>query len=169
MMSYEDREQTHFDEEDVSGKLEGLIDRQLSLLMATLDESGFPHLSYSPYAWVDGFFYVLMSQLAPHTAHVESHPEVEIMLIADERDTSQIYARERAQWRCNVEKVADESEESESICELMSERHGGIVELINSLGDFHLYRLLPGEGRYVAGFGKAYCIEGARVREWLTG
>jgi len=42
------------------------------------------------------FFYVLMSQLAPYTAHVDSYPHVEVMLITDESEASQIYARERA-------------------------------------------------------------------------
>jgi len=95
-------EKTFFHEDDVTDRLKELIERQQSLLMATLDATGFPYLSYAPYVWVDGFFYVLMSQLAPYTAHVDSYPHVEVMLITDESEASQIYARERAQWRCEV-------------------------------------------------------------------
>ncbi|HHO69921.1 MAG TPA: pyridoxamine 5'-phosphate oxidase family protein [Halothiobacillus sp.] len=49
-------EKTFFHEDDVTDRLKELIERQQSLLMATLDATGFPYLSYAPYVWVDGFF-----------------------------------------------------------------------------------------------------------------
>jgi len=66
-----------------------------------------------------------------------------------------------------VVRIADDSDEHDKIVEQMSERHGSIVDLINSLSDFHLYRFEPGEGHYVVGFGQAYCVNGCEVNGWL--
>jgi len=71
--------------------------------------------------------------------------------------------RSRSDWRCEAVCNADDSGEHDKIVAQMSERHGSIVDLINSLSDFHLYRFEPGGGRYVAGFGKTYCVNGCKV------
>ena len=45
----------------------------------------------------------------------------------------------------------------------MQEKFGETIELLRSLPDFHLLALTPVNGKYVAGFGKAYSIN---VVDW---
>jgi len=157
---------------DAATELERLCDlrdRMRALVMATVDEDGFPNLSSLPYLWYDEAFWVLMSDLSPHTAHVQANPTVEIMLIEDEGSARNIYGRLRANWRADVTKVASYDSRRDDVLAGMRSRHGSIVELLTQLSDFHLHRLSPGSGRLVGGFGKAFRIDGFTLVEHLRG
>ena len=45
----------------------------------------------------------------------------------------------------------------------MAERLGGTVGLLRQLGDFHLIKLTPQTGQYIAGFGQAFDIDFAEL------
>lgn len=157
---------------DAAAEIERLLqlrERMQALIMATVDEDGFPNLSTLPYVWHDNAFWVLMSELSPHTAHVQANPTVEIMLIEDEADARNIYSRLRATWRADVSRVASYDSRRETVIEAMRARHGSIIELLTQLSDFHLQRLVPGSGRLVGGFGKAFRIDGFELVEHLRG
>jgi len=157
---------------DAATQIERLVQlrgRVQTLLMATVDEDGFPNLSTLPFVWHDDAFWVLMSDLSPHSAHVRANPTVEIMLIEDEADARNIYGRLRATWRADVSQVAAYDSRREAVIEALRQRHGSIVELLTQLSDFHLHRLVPGSGRLVGGFGKAFRIDGFSLVEHLRG
>jgi len=68
-----------------------------------------------------------------------------------------------------VTRLAREDERSDAIFELMQARFGTIVPLLRGLNDFYVFVFTPKQGRFIAGFGKAYRLEELRVVEHLRG
>jgi putative heme iron utilization protein len=154
---------------DVQHKLESFIATRQSLVLATHDVQGECEMGVAPFVHVDGVFAVLLSGLAPHTRHLEHEPRAQIMLLEDEAETRQPYARLRMTLSCDVTWLAREHERSDALFELMQARFGSIVPLLRGLNDFHVFILTPRHGRFIAGFGKAYRLEELRVVEHLRG
>ncbi len=149
--------------------LESFIATRQSLVLATADAEGGCELGVAPFVHVEGAFAVLLSGLAPHTRHLEHEPSAQIILLEDEAETRQPYARLRMTLSCVVTRLAREHERSDAIFELMQARFGSIVPLLRGLNDFHAFVFKPKQGRFIAGFGKAYRLDGLSVVEHLRG
>ncbi|WP_407275041.1 HugZ family protein [Halothiobacillus sp. DCM-1] len=146
-----------------------LRDQARALILATIDEDGFPSLSTLPFVWYEQAFWVLMSDLSPHTKQVRHHPVVELMLIEDEAKTHNIYNRARVTWRADVMRVERGDSRSSEVFQGLRSRHGKIVDVLLQLPDFHLHRMVPGAGRLVNGFGRAFKIDGFDLLTHLRG
>lgn len=131
---------------------------QQSLLLASLGEDDFPHSSYAPFICHEGNFYILISDISKHANYLRKHEKAAIMLIADEVDTKQIYARKRLSYDVIAKQV--DAEPRETVLDLLQQRHGEIVGNLRQLSDFQLFSLQPLKGRYVKGFGQAFDIKG---------
>ncbi len=132
-----------------------------TLQLATLTPEGKPNASYSPFVIDEqGNFYIFVSQLASHTQDLLANPQASILLIQDEAESKQIFARRRISYQCDVEIVGDESSDYIPMLDALENRFGTIVELLRTLPDFILFRLKPTQGQYVKGFGKAYKLVG---------
>lgn len=142
--------------------LTGLLAESRSLVMAFVDEAGRPHVSHLPFAWIDSGFFVWVSSLAEHSAPLHRGSPVEVMILADEAQTPQLYARKRASWQCAVHAVTDTAA-IEAGLDALRARHGEVVSLLAGLGDFRGFRLEPNEGRLVLGFAQAYPLAGLSV------
>lgn len=130
-----------------------------SLVLATADDHGMPHASYAPFVRdPSGNFYVFVSALARHTAHL-ARGRAEILLIEDQALTPNPFARRRLTYQCTCEAVARGSEWDKVMTEF-SHRFGHVVATLRQLPDFTLFRLTPGDGVYVKGFGQAFRIPG---------
>lgn len=140
-----------------------------SLVLATVDEHGAPHASAAPFVRdPQGCFYVFVSALARHTAHL-ARGRAEVLLIEDQALTSNPFARRRLSYQCSAEAVAPGPERDRLLVEF-HHRFGNIVATLRQLPDFILYRLNPRDGMYVKGFGQAYRIpEGDLERISLIG
>jgi putative heme iron utilization protein len=132
-----------------------------TLQLSTLTSDGKPYASYSPFV-VDelGNFYIFISQLAGHTQNLINNPQASILLIEDEADTRQIFARQRINYQCDVEVVNTDEADYVSQLDAMQTRFGSVMGLLKTLPDFILFRLTPYQGQYVVGFGKAYKLVG---------
>lgn len=150
-------------------RLISLRDASRALILGTIDEDGFPSLSTLPFVWRHEAFWVLMSDLSPHTRHVAVSPIVEIMLLEDESAVQNIYNRVRVTWRSDVSRVERSDTRAEEVVADFRARHGKIVDVLLQLSDFHLQRVAPGAGRLVNGFGKAFRIDGFELVEQLRG
>ena len=137
-----------------------------TLQLSTLTAEGKPNASYSPFV-VDkqGNFYIFVSQLASHTQDLLANPQASILLIQDEADARQIFARRRISYQCDVEIVSDDSSDYLLMLNALEERFGNVVELLRTLPDFILFKLTPFQGQYVKGFGKAYKLVGDGLLE----
>ncbi len=143
-----------------------LLEGAKTLQLATLDVSGEASISYAPFVRDDaGNFYIFISGLASHTQEVLQHPVVAVMVIADEQDTRQMFARTRATYRCVAEVVARDEVLHAQILDAMEVRFGNVVGLLRGLGDFVMFRLKPQSGRFVMGFGQAFVLAGEGLRD----
>lgn len=138
-----------------------LLTTQQTLQLATLDTNGNPAISYAPFFRDEiGNFYIFISGLASHTQDLLQHPAVAVMLIADEQDARQIFARTRVTYQCSAEVVTRDTPEATSLLDAMQARFGEVVGVLRGLGDFVLFRLKPQSGRFVMGFGQAFVLTG---------
>lgn len=134
------------------------LETHKTLALATLDEAGAPCISYAPFLLHDGVFYIFISQLAAHTRHLQHQHLASVMVMADEGETRNLFACQRFSQAVVAEAVADNSL-AELVLDNMQEVLGKTLGLLRGLSDFGLYRLVPqGNGRYVAGFGKAFDV-----------
>lgn len=146
--------------EQLQQGLERLQVSSKTLLLSTLSEGGMPELSYAPYAKsVQGGFYIFVSELAAHTVNMRSRPVASVLFIQDERDSRNLYARERLSWRCAVREVGRDTEEYQAGLVLLTQAQGNMVDMLRGLSDFHLLMLEPQAGSYVVGFGQAFEVE----------
>ena len=81
------------------------------------------------------------------------------MVLQDEAETTNLFARKRLSVPFSAEAVSRESEEFSVIMRLFRDEFGPIVDMLESLPDFILFQLSPsGDGNYVEGFGKASSV-----------
>lgn len=153
----------------VQSDLETFLASRRSLVLGTQAEDGRVELSVAPFVASEEGFAVFLSDLAPHTANLRRSASVEALLLEDEADARQPFARTRVSLACSAMPIQSDDERGEVVLDQMESLFGGIVPLLRGLPDFHLFLLRPVSGRYVAGFGKAYRMEGLRVVEHLRG
>ncbi|MEE9320285.1 MAG: pyridoxamine 5'-phosphate oxidase family protein [Granulosicoccus sp.] len=149
--------------DDIKSALEALKTSMLSLQLATISEEGEPHCGYTPFIINGADFYIFVSQLSLHTRDLLSTRRAGVMLIADEQNSSQIYARTRVNYQCTASVISQEEEHYDSLLDALRERQGKMVDLIRQLPDFILFRLTPTSGQFVMGLGKAYRLSGENL------
>ncbi|MDY0272757.1 MAG: pyridoxamine 5'-phosphate oxidase family protein [Advenella sp.] len=143
----------------LQAEIDRLHNECLSLVMATNNNKGEPNASYSPFAWLNNRFYILVSGLATHTVNLQQNPSLAILLADDESKTRNIYARVRLSYQARAETVDKNSEEYENALAALTQRAGKTVSLLSTLPDFVMVRLLPSKGTLVQGFGKAFAFD----------
>ena len=119
-----------------------------------------PHASYAPFLYQDGCFYILISELARHASNLAEARVASIMIIRDESDSPNLFARHRLTLDCTVEEVPWGGDYRPEITNAMKRRFGAIINQLCSFQDIHLFRIIPTKGRYICGFGKAYRVNG---------
>ncbi|KGK43186.1 HugZ protein [Nitrincola sp. A-D6] len=142
-------------------------DSRKTLVMATLDQAANPNVSYAPFALQKDGYYVLVSEIARHGQNLQLCNRVSIMLIEDESETRQIYARKRLTFDAVANEVSRDSQEWQQGIDALRVRQGNIIDNLSQLGDFHLYRLIPEKGLYVKGFGQAFTVSGDELIDFV--
>jgi len=137
-----------------------------SLMMATLSEDGSPHISYTPFYLHGKHYLILISELALHTRNLIARPTVDIMLIQDESEAGQLFARNRLTLSCDAKEITSEDADHTPLLDQFQSRHGKTVGLLRQLPDFHLLQLTPRSGRFVMGFGQAYELSGDNLDQF---
>ncbi len=141
-------------------EVRALRDSRKTLVMATLDQDANPNVSYAPFALQEDGYYVLVSEIARHGQNLQQCKRISIMLIEDEGETRQIYARQRLTFDAQANEVPRDSLDWQRGIDALRTRQGDIIDNLSQLGDFHLFRLIPDKGLYVKGFGKAFTVSG---------
>ena len=136
---------------------EMLTTRQVLCLAATID--GEPAASLLPFAVAPDYrgVYVQASTLAKHSRALQ--PGAKVGLLIHEPDIDGVDALQVA--RLTVQATVQLLERGTGAFEEASElfvRRLPSTEMTLALGDFSLYRLAFGSGRYVAGFAQAYHV-----------
>jgi len=142
----------------IGPEIEEFRQQQRTLQLATITAEGLPHVSYSPFIFLPGGYYILVSDIAQHGQNLKHSPNVSIMMIEDEQQAKSIYARKRLSFDAQANLIERDSHEWTQGISALEERFGEIVSVLSTLQDFNLYRLEPERGRFVKGFGKAFEI-----------
>jgi hypothetical protein len=64
-----------------------------------------------------------------------------------------------------VKEIQRGKEPWEKILDAMQGKHGGLIEMLKPLDDFHLFEITPIEASYVRGFAQAYKVTGTNLSE----
>lgn len=136
-----------------------------SVQLATADERGKPEASYAPCIRDSKHIYVFVSELSRHTANLILNPQVSLLFIEPENGARQAFARRRLSYFAKVEEVARNSEPFARLLDNFQKQFGSIIDVLRGLKDFHLLKLVPQSGNYVAGFGKAFELAGDDLDE----
>ena len=134
-------------------------------LLATVTQDQIPCASYAPLVWVDNFCYFYLSDLASHTRNLKRCPTISLLLMEDEDQVDNAFARRRITFEATV--VIVEREES-LFAQVLTEFHhcfGKVMDVIEPLPDFHLFRVELQAGRFVRGFGQAYELTGDHLND----
>ena len=116
-----------------------------------------PDASYAPFVRrADNCFYIFISGLAKHTNNLLSTHRASLLFIEDEGKASQVFARTRMTFDCQAQLVAKHTPLGAQVLALMHQKFGKVVEIIEPLPDFRLFRLLPKSCSYVTGFANAF-------------
>lgn len=150
-------------EQRLADEVLAFIDSRRSLQLATLGSDGVPYASYAPFARDADCLYVILSDIAIHGVNLRRSPRASVLIIEDEDGAEELFARQRVGYQVEAEELAVGSQVFERGVDYLAERHGERPRNLAGLADFHLYRLRPGAGRYVKGFGKAYALEGGTL------
>lgn len=133
------------------------VQQKKTLVLSMLDDEGHPFTSCAPFVQKDGKLYIYISEVAEHYHFLEKNDWIDVFLVADEADSKNAFATERARWNCTPKNIGNDG--YEDIFHLFHERHGkAMVEMLRGL-DFSLFELTPEKGRYVIGFGLAFDVD----------
>ena len=127
---------------------------------------GEPNLAMVAYAFAQDFsvFYIHVSKLGKHTKDMESDPHVSLLITEadDRRPDPQTLAR--VSMRGMAEILPRTEPGYSQVRDLYLQRFPE-AEQFFSLGDFNLWRITPKEGRFVAGFGRAFNLVPAALKK----
>ena len=131
--------------------------------LATLGETGGPEASYAPCVWHDGDCFLFLSALSNHTGNLMRDARISLMLLEDAAAAPNSFARKRVSLRGKAVTVAREDRLYEDVLAEFRRRFGEIMQLLESLPDFTLFRIGLEAGSFVRGFGQAYRLEGHKL------
>lgn len=132
------------------------LETKKTLILNMLDEEGKPFSSITPFVKKEGNLYIYISQVADHFRYMENNEWIDAMIVADESDTKNPFATERARWRCKPTNIGNEGHD-EVFALFNSKFNANMMDMLRGL-DFSLFKLTPTNGRYVIGFGLAFDV-----------
>jgi len=154
-----------------------------TLILSTFDSHGTLETSVAPFVIDEaGYLYLFVSELALHTQNilewikakevavsnlVSLKPPglISCLLVADEMETNQLFARERLTMQLDLAEIDRASALFELIMTRFEFKFGEVITLLKSLSDFHLIQLTPITGGYVKGFGQAFTFKGCPCQQ----
>lgn len=149
--------------------IDALHQKSQTLQLASLTPEGTPHASYAPYVVDGGKYFILISDIAQHAQNLAINPDVALMIIEDEADSREPFARRRLSFEAKALEVARDTQTWANIVPQLEARFGDIITRLTALQDFHLFCLTPIQGRFVKGFGQAYQISPNQLGETQIG
>ena len=151
---------TTIDPAEYQSAMLSLLAESTTLSLASLDDAHFPDASLTPYIYHEGCFWIFVSQLSKHTSNLLERQKASVLIHEEVVKPANPFTLKRASAQCVVEDIQDDKD---TILDVMAERLGGTVGLLRQLGDFHLFKLTPQSGQYIAGFGQAFDIDFAEL------
>jgi len=160
------KENTAFEESSgmTRTKIEAERNRLLDLrtiVISVADESGVPDIGVSPFIRRDDGLYIYTSHLSAHVHNLLRCGGATCLLCADERQSQNIWARNRLKFQVSAREVMREDARFDALCDDFAAAHGPTMGLIRNFTDFHMVQMTPKDGVLVLGFAKAFRVNGA--------
>jgi len=140
-----------------------LKERVSSVHMATIGADGLPHTGCVPCIWFNNHLHIFVSRLSVHTRDLLNNPALSAMLVEDEADSRQPFARIRLRYQCDAKIIEPNEPSYIERLEAFEAKHGKTVQLLRQLPDFVLFELVPSDAIFVMGFGQAYRLSGPNL------
>lgn len=161
---------SHLSRLDLS--LQALLRRRPLAALGTLAPDGAPFVSMVPWAWSSASMHCVLhvSALAAHTQHLRRDPRVCLMVMEQERDSSDGTPPQAAE-RVSIDARASWLAADDPLkiaCRSAYLARFPDAEPITQLPDFAFVALQPLAVRHVAGFGAARSIEPAQLAALLA-
>ena len=145
---------------------ENILSNMQSIILATVDGLGLPNSSYAPSAIdSEGFFYIYISELSKHTNNLLENSEVSVMVIEDESQSDNLFARRRFTVKATSNEVERDSDEWIQKIDMMQDKFGESISYLRNLTDFRMFKLNPQSGLLVYGFARAFNFKGTKLDE----
>ena len=119
-----------------------------------------PETGFVPFIRHDGHFIIFTSHLSAHTRLLLSGGSARYMLVEDEANAQNIWARIRLSFEGELVEIQRENAKFDRLCDQLAAAHGPVMDVIRSFTDFHLFQITPMSGRLVTGFAAAYAVSG---------
>ncbi|MGH1487051.1 MAG: HugZ family protein [Cellvibrionaceae bacterium] len=136
--------------------LNSLFEDRSVLMLATLNDQK-PEASATPFLYYENSFWVYVSRLSSHTQNLLTNRIVSFIISVDESQSANPFALTRVMVQCTP--CEENQTKKEKVLQEMQDKLGETVALLQQLPDFHLIRLTPVSGRFIAGFGQAFDID----------
>ena len=140
-------------------KKKKLIENNNSIIIS-VNEDDVTDLGYAPYIFYENYYYIFVSELSTHVKLLLKKNVGTFMIINDETNSQNIWARIRLKFSAKIEVIIRDSEDFSIICEKIRYKHGKTMNLIKQFSDFHLIKIIPSRGTFISGFGNAFNLEG---------
>jgi len=153
-------------EQEAINEKNDIVNKMQSINISTICENNVPNSSYAP-AVIDkeGNYYIYVSELSKHTRNLLINSKVSIMLIEDEVNSKNIFARKRFTINANAEIINRDTQNWYEKIQLLESKFGESIRFLKEMTDFHLFKLVPIDGLLVYGFGKAFNFVGKNLDE----
>ena len=142
-------------------EMDQLVSNMKTVILSTVSSEGTPNSSYAPSIKNDkGDYFIYISSLSKHTSNLLNGSTLSMMIIDDESDSENIFARRRLTMDATPSLVDRGTDQWQEIIDMMEEQLGETIAYLKDLTDFHMFKLEPGSGLFVHGFGKAFKLSG---------
>ena len=138
-----------------------------SVQLATLNPDNNPAASYAPCVWFDGDCYLYLSGLSSHSANLEGNPKISLLLLDEAAKAANAFARKRASLQGKAQIIKRDDAVFTRVMRMFHERFGKVMQIIEPLPDFRLFRVVATSGSFIRGFGQAYELSGAGLDQLL--
>lgn len=131
-----------------------------SVQLATVNQDSRPEASYAPCVWLDNNCYLFLSGLSSHTGNLVNNPRISLLIVDDAAAAPNAFARKRASLHGIARIVARDDVAFAVVLQRFHQRFGKVMEIIEPLPDFLLFRVDLESGSFIRGFGQAYELSG---------
>ena len=131
-----------------------------TLTLATVSRNHRPEASVAPFVISEhGNICVYISELAQHTRNLLEGSSASLLLVADEQDSRNLFARRRLVLHANAFEIPRTSPQRDEIMAQFRQRFDATIDILMQLPDFHLFGFKIDSASYVQGFGQAFNLD----------